>query len=693
MSLVWGLMAAPSHASTRSAAGADVALQVSFDPAAAVRLRGDHFSASTGVDLSAVNAALSGRSLRVERLFKASEADIDAQRRRLLDAGKRAVPDLNRHFRIVARDASARDELVAALERSAVVERAEPESEPTPAPATADLTGEQRYRTAAPLGVDATALAARPGGRGERVKIVDVEYSWNRSHEDLAAASGANVPIVNGSQVVDPFNNTNHGTAVLGELIGTDNGLGVTGLVPNSEIGLVNAYTDAGWRLANAVHAAHQHLSAGDVLLVEQQVDGPEARADDYVAAEYEPAVYDAIKLATQDGIIVVEPAGNGGVNLDAPGSAAFPSGKPDSGAIIVGAGSADCSDVANARVPMSTYGNRVDLQGWGTCVTTTGFGTHPKSGTTLNSLYTANFNGTSSAAAMVAGAAALFSSVYEASTNRSPTPQFVRSRMIATGTQQGLPAGGHIGPLPDLAAALNLDFTPPSVSFTDGPSATTSDSTPTFAFSSEAGVAYRCRVVGLTAPAPCTSPYTTPALADGAWILEVVATDPSGNSATATRAFTIDTTPVPAPSAPTGGSSAVVPTPPPASEPAGTAPAGPAASVAPLSFGPGAKMTVRATSAGWVSLPRPKLSCPALAGSCKLTAKVRPAAGGRQIGVSIKTVAAGASATISFRLTKSARTALRRRGSLKASVRIEARQGSVLKTRTVTLTIRRSAS
>ena len=58
---------------------------------------------------------------------------------------------------------------------------------------------------------------------------------------------------------------------------------------------------------------------------------------------EYLAAVYDAIKLATQSGIIVVEAAGNGGVDLDAPAyGAPFPDGKADSGAIIVGAGSGD---------------------------------------------------------------------------------------------------------------------------------------------------------------------------------------------------------------------------------------------------------------------------------------------------------------------------------------------------------------
>ena len=73
------------------------------------------------------------------------------------------------------------------------------------------------------------------------MKIVDIEYSWNRSHEDLVKAAPAATVIANGI-VADPFNDNNHGTAVLGELVATANKLGVTGLAHGSAIGVVNAY-------------------------------------------------------------------------------------------------------------------------------------------------------------------------------------------------------------------------------------------------------------------------------------------------------------------------------------------------------------------------------------------------------------------------------------------------------------------
>jgi hypothetical protein len=43
---------------------------------------------------------------------------------------------------------------------------------------------------------------------------------------------------------------------------------------------------------------------------------------------------------------------------------------------------------------------------------------------------------------------------------------------------------------------------------------------------------------------APCTSPLSFTALADGAHTFNVQGTDPAGNSGSASFAFTIDTTP-----------------------------------------------------------------------------------------------------------------------------------------------------
>jgi subtilisin family serine protease len=780
--LVWiASAAAPSAGAVSAAPRADSTVQVSFDAAARVRLRGRRFVASAGgADTDALNDVVGRPSVvDVERVIEDSEADVDGTRRRLLGGGSRNVPDLNRHYRIVTADAAARDGLLAALLPLEIVDEVIREPRPAPPPASPSYVSDQRYRGAAPAGIGASGPATRAGGLGEQAKIIDVEYSWNQSHEDLAKAAQPGAVIANGTPI-DPFANKDHGTAVLGELIGTANGFGVTGLAAGSSIGMVNAYSTSGDTLANAVDLARRSLAPGDVILIEQQasgVSGSGGESEPYVPVEYVPSVYDAIKVATQSGIIVVEAAGNGGVNLDGSAYAQpFPQGKPDSGAIIVGAGSGDssCSAVANSRLSFSTYGSRVNLQGWGKCVTTTGYGVLFDGGP--NARYTSAFSGTSSASPIVAAAAALYSSVFEAETGTPPSPRHVRSRLVATGTPQGSGTVGNVGPLPNLVAALSgYDGAPPTVVLT-GPSGPTNDTTPTFAFTaSEPGVTFECRVGGeasfsaCTSPRslaamgeneqgtfevratdvafnagpivrrdvvvdtvaptvtidtgpsgptstatptfgfssadasatfacrtrtaldpgtfePCSSPHTTAPLPDGARVFEVRASDAAANAGPlASREFSVvgvvlgsgqvvtDAPPAPAPTLAPAGRLALLPA-------AGQAPA----------VATGSRVTVRAAAGGWVALPRPRVSCPVAGAACVVAAKVRPAAGGAPIGTFAKTLAAGASTTIRFRLTKRARAKLKQRGRLKATVKIEARHGSVVRTRSVSVTITR---
>ena len=490
--LLPGLALVSPPAAVAAAAPSDVALQVSFDQGATVRLRAQRLvSQRARAAGSALDAVLARHHVvRVERVFRASEARLDDDRRRLVRDGLRDVPDLNRHYRIFASDRAERDQLLADLRGMGIVDQVIAEPEPVPPPVTPDFTAQQRYKLAAPIGIGTAAAAGLGGGLGQNVKIIDIEYSWNQEHEDLAASADALIP--NGTPD-DPFDDTNHGTAVLGELISTVNAFGVSGLAPGSDIGLVNANTTDTYDVPGAVDVARANLSPGDVMLLEQQYQGIAGTgtfgADDYVPSEYWPAAYDAIKLATQEGIIVVEAAGNSGVDTDDPAyEQPFPRGEPDSGAIIVGAGAgeptAPCTGTRNSRLSFSTYGARVNLQGWGQCVTTTGYGSLYNTGGP-NFFYRSTFNGTSSASPIVAAAAALYSSVFQATTGgRAPTPQAVRKRLVDTGTAQAASPSGHIGPLPNVAAAATgFDFTPPTVSVTGEPASPTSNATPVFTF------------------------------------------------------------------------------------------------------------------------------------------------------------------------------------------------------------------
>ena len=87
-------------------------------------------------------------------------------------------------------------------------------------------------------------------------------------------------------------------------------------------------------------------------------------------------------------------------------------------------------------------------------------------------------------------------------------------------------------------------DTTAPDTTITSGPTGTTSDNTPTFAFTAtEANSVFECRV-DTGAWADCTSPWTTAALSDGDHSVSVRATDVAGNTdaTPATRSFTVNT-------------------------------------------------------------------------------------------------------------------------------------------------------
>jgi hypothetical protein len=438
-------------------------------PAAAHRPLGPEVS-RTRIDVkvrerSGLRAVLRGvPGGRAERLVSQSAAELTADRERAEARSGRRLADLDLWYRVTVPTGADAASLVDRLNGLDAVEVAYAEPLPPPPPVTPNFVAKQHYRDAAPSGIGANAIAPLAANRGAGVQITDIEYSWHRSHEDLDKAAPSDALIPNGTPV-DPFGDDNHGTAVLGELAGTRDALGVTGIAPDAQLRLINAYNTHGYNLTNAINLARTHSSPGDVILVEQQIAGANGGCNattpvGCVPPEWVPSVYDAIAMATAAGITVVEPAGNGSQNLDsAPYGTSFPSGRPDSGAIIVGAGAAPCGSFGRptrSRLDFSTYGSRVDLQGWGECVVTSGYG-DLQSGL-VNRWYTQSFDGTSSAAPIVASAAAVVSSAYESAHGTDLTPQSLRARLIATGSPQRFGSGalaGEIGPLPDLVAAL----------------------------------------------------------------------------------------------------------------------------------------------------------------------------------------------------------------------------------------------
>jgi hypothetical protein len=330
-----------------------------------------------------------------------------------------------------------------------------------------ELEAFQGYLDPAPRGMDIRYAWTLPGGHGENIRIVDIEYNWNLSHNDLLHVTSDLFIFVKGvnppEQVLNE-GNKNHGTAVLGELIAAPDGVGVTGIAYRAKLGLINPLTQGTVPdVAGAINRAASAIRPGDVILLEQQsFAGPRLDLQagrGLLPIEFEPDVFAAIKAATNKGIIVIESAGNGFENLDHPAyDGKFDRNRRDSGAIIVGAGLPEGGVYGPGpdltRTEESNYGSRVDVQGWGRFIATTGYGDLRRE-QGENNWYTDIFGATSGATAMVGGAAAVLQSIIKERGLPPLSPGELRQLLSRTGTPQTSGLAERIGSRPNLRAAL----------------------------------------------------------------------------------------------------------------------------------------------------------------------------------------------------------------------------------------------
>lgn len=497
----------PSHSQLWPGLRSDL-LIVKFAEGSEVRLEQGLLRSRTGQDLSGVEAVLVARAdVVVERLFSRSEAALDLERVEAQSISGQALADLNNYYKLLLPNGSVRDaeELIDALNALPIVEiaYAEPiaqnawisqdellrqrrelgldpvhgvpvddvealrEAERVVRDAQAweqVITGEtslpgrlqasgsftpstpnyepmQDYIEPAPLGVNAPAAWAFAGGNGAGVKIIDVEIGWNWNHEDIPA------PFYTGG----PVQYDDHGVAVTGEMVAKSNGFGVTGIAHGAQIG---GHSVLGTPTADVFNQVQSVLSAGDIFIIELHCPGPGATGggqDGFIALEWWQANFDAIATATARGVQCCEAAGNGAEDFDnAMYLGLFDRNVRDSGAIIVGAA------VGSSRAPESytNYGARVDLHGWGSLVTTTGYGS--LQGGSQNQWYTADFSGTSSATPIVTGSVAALQGAYKAATGGAVLPNGTIMEILrSTGTAQT--GTKHIGPRPNLAAAIPM--------------------------------------------------------------------------------------------------------------------------------------------------------------------------------------------------------------------------------------------
>ena len=362
------------------------------------------------------------------------------------------LPDLTLYYKLtLPNTATPQEKLdkVAALNKLDIIEIAYFSPEPILAqmpaiePATPGWESSQYYLQAAPTGIDAYYAWNNPGGKGEGVKVVDIEGNWVESHEDLHG--GTDSWHIAGSKIEDPEWYM-HGTAVLGEIAADSNNFGMTGIAFNVDLGTVSI---GSMELDNALVTATANSDTGDIFLIELQYGGPNNGA--YVPAEYYQANFDAILTASSVGRIVVEAGANGGQDLDDTTwyGQLFNPNYRFSGAIMVAA-----SDNTHHPASFTSHGQRLDVHAFGTWdVYTLGYGDLYGSDTT--NYYTSSFSGTSSASPIIVGACAVLQGVHKAVHGRVLDHNEMRNLLTTYSTPQA-PHPWLIGPLPDLQGSVD---------------------------------------------------------------------------------------------------------------------------------------------------------------------------------------------------------------------------------------------
>ncbi len=375
----------------------------------------------------------------------------------------------------------------------------------------------QAHLLDAPLGVGAQRLWSYLGADGAGQRFIDIERGWQLHNKDLCDADGQpRVRFVSGHGVISTEReNVWHGTCVLGVVCATHNRIDIIGMAPRLASMEAISYVDPDdiASTASAVMRAAARQIRIDVrrqlparplsvrsnvlILIEAQAMLPNQRF--YFPVEVYPDTFDVIRLATEAGITVIEPAGNGRIpdevvdphnrhavdldRLDEYVSTSLGWKKPlrslrrstqplanvetepapnshtgrvtlapfaDSGAIMVaGAGHAlNASGVPDQgvrwqRSRTSNYGSRIDCFAEGESVFTLD----------ANDRGRTEFGGTSAASAVVAGAALCLQGVAQANLGRTFDPGQLRTALSDPdfGTASGAGTADKIGVMPDL--------------------------------------------------------------------------------------------------------------------------------------------------------------------------------------------------------------------------------------------------
>jgi serine protease len=320
------------------------------------------------------------------------------------------------------------------------------------------MVTDQGYLDPAPKGIGANTVGVWGTYNGAGIGFVDLESGWNLKHVELPQPQLAPQPILNINDKMD----AEHGTGVLGIVLAQSTGKGITGIAPAAKflgvaswLAKLNPVTA---EIADAIHTVYPRMNAGDVLLIEVETSTG-------YPVEVDETILIAIQTTAGKGIVVVEAAGNGtgnaGRDLDKP--LPKPAGRPkpthslnrksgafiDSYAIMVSAcRSTVTTGGGHRRIGYASFGSRIDCYAWGDNVTT--------AGGAGNQGFVPDFNGTSAASAIIAGAAILVQQMVVRKGKPPLTSTQMRDLLAGQvpGTDVQAPSGPQvIGIMPDLEA------------------------------------------------------------------------------------------------------------------------------------------------------------------------------------------------------------------------------------------------
>ncbi|MDO8527404.1 MAG: hypothetical protein Q7T03_06950, partial [Deltaproteobacteria bacterium] len=349
-----------------------------------------------------VNNALDkvGNGVVLLPLFTQNRWLIDNVRRQLEVLNGKKLPDLNAFLKLSILDQDKAEDALRRLWKEAGIKSTYPGVKQSRAgidtfPDLSTSPYQSYLYGNMPGGLNIEAVW-RAGVKGAGVRLSDDECDWNIDHENFNRSA----TMWRGSSACDSIDLA-HGTAVLGILGAADRGEhGIKGIASDAEL-----VTRSSNNFEEELNGIRDSNNPGDVYLWEAHIGSPLGY---FVPMEMIPSVAAEMDIAAANGLVIIEPSGNGSHDLDDPSiytSSEYTDlrTRRDSGIIMVGASTGGTRE----RLSQGNYGSRINLYSWGSGVVTTSYPNSPwvwtgpspfvNDANQPNLFYTNGFNGTSS--------------------------------------------------------------------------------------------------------------------------------------------------------------------------------------------------------------------------------------------------------------------------------------------------------